>query len=154
MPPKKQRQWTEETISPDTAAAVDSVFDWLLALEPATDPHGEPMPLDHELSPEGRRTWISYYNQHAQEQVALSGDLAAAWSKLEGYAARLALVIHLVRAAAGDPTLHDGAIDEASITVGIVLSRWFGDEAARVYSEIGGSLNPRKPGNCGKSGVH
>ena len=33
----------------------------------------------------------------------MAGDLAAAWSKLEGYAARFALLVHLVRAESGDP---------------------------------------------------
>jgi hypothetical protein len=31
-----------------------------------------------------------------------------------------------------------GAVDEQSIAAGVKLSRWFGDEAARVYAEIGG----------------
>ena len=29
-------------------------------------------------------------------------------------------------------------MDEQSIAAGVKLSRWFGDEAARVYAEIGG----------------
>jgi hypothetical protein len=31
-----------------------------------------------------------------------------------------------------------GAVDEQSIAAGVTLSRWFGDEAARVYAVIGG----------------
>ena len=57
------------------------------------------------LSPKAKKLFTTYYNAHAIEQAALAGDLSAAWSKLEEYAARLALVIHLVRLAAGDATL-------------------------------------------------
>ena len=70
---------------------------------------------------------MRFYNEHAREQVELSGDLAAAWSKLEGYAARFALLVHLVRAESGDTTLADAStVDEPSITAGVILSRWFG----------------------------
>ena len=98
-----------------------------------------PQPRDVPLSPQGKQAWIEFYNAHAVEQAEMAGDLAAAWSKLEGYAARFALLVHLVRAESGDQALVDaGAVDEQSIAAGVKLSRWFGDEAARVYAEIGG----------------
>jgi hypothetical protein len=54
----------------------------------------------------------------------------------------LALIIHLVRDVAGDKKLASpDLIDEISIDAGIKLSRWFGNEAARIYSVIGGSEN-------------
>ena len=78
---------------------------------------------------------MTFYNEHAHEQVDLTGDLSAAWSKLEGYAARLALVVHLVRWSADDPTLAAvDVVDEASIAAGVALSRWFGQETRRVYA--------------------
>ncbi len=48
------------------------------------------------LTPEAKRESIKFYNAHAQEHAELSGDLSAAWSKLEG-AARFGLVIHFAR---------------------------------------------------------
>ena len=38
----------------------------------------------------GKAAWTAYYNAHAEEQADLTGELSAAWSKLEEYAARLA----------------------------------------------------------------
>ena len=70
--------------------------------------------------------------------MGLSGDLAAAWSKLEGYTARFALLVHLIRAASDDDMPTPASVDERSIAAGITLSQWFGDEAARVYRLIGG----------------
>jgi hypothetical protein len=49
-----------------------------------------------------KAAWKDLYNHHAEEQTDLSGELSAAWSKLEEYAARLALVIHFTRWAASD----------------------------------------------------
>src|SRR5262249_51647244 len=64
-----------------------------------------------------------------------TGDISAAWSKLEEYAARLALVVHFTRLAAGDPNLtKPDIVDTASMNAGIVLTRWFKHEARRVYA--------------------
>ena len=80
---------------------------------------------------------MTFYNEHAAEQADLSGDLAAAWSKLECYAARLALVVHCVRVVSHDQTLHSAdVIDEVSVNAGVTLSRWFGHEARRIYAML------------------
>ena len=50
-----------------------------------------------------------------------------------------------------------GAVDEQSIAAGVTLSRWFGDEAARVYAEIGGDAETPEAREqrecCGSSGT-
>jgi hypothetical protein len=104
-----------------------------------------PVPaLEKWLTPEGRAAWIDFYNAHANEQAELTGDLAAASSKLEGYTARLAQVVHFVRWAAGDSTLRNAdEVDEQSIGAGVELSRWFGHEARRVYAMLGESEEDR-----------
>ena len=63
---------------------------------------------------------------------------AAAWSKLEGYAARLALIIHCVRVVARAPGAGSGdCIDEHSIAAGATIARWFGAETKRIYAVLG-----------------
>jgi len=141
MPPRKRKQWTEAEVSVVAEAAVAELFDRLFALTMAPDPKSTD-PLNPDLIPRllalterGKRAWVMFYNEHAGEQADLTGDEAAAWSKLEGGAARFALVIHLVRWAAGDTTLRDpDRVDEASIAAGVSLARWFGEEARRVYA--------------------
>jgi hypothetical protein len=143
MPPRLPKRWTEDSIADGTKTAIEELFRRLLDLQFDADEE-EPTPINIPLTAAGKQAWIRFYNEHAQEQVTLDGDLAAAWSKLEGYAARLALLVHLIRVESGDTTLDDaGMVDEQSIAVGVSLSRWFGNEAARVYSEIGGDAeNP------------
>lgn len=144
-PPRKPKRWTEADVNADTEAAVAMVFDRLFGLTPETDDNGDERPRLVTLAEDGKRAWVTFYNEHAGEQVNLSGDEAAAWSKLEGYAARLALVVHLTRWAAGDATLRDPArVDEASIAAGVVLARWFGDEARRVYAILSESDDDRE----------
>ncbi|MFM9957267.1 MAG: DUF3987 domain-containing protein [Phycisphaerales bacterium] len=144
-PPRRAKRWTEADVNADTEAAVAMVFDRLFGLTPETDDDGDERPRLVTLADNGKRAWVTFYNEHAGEQVNLSGDEAAAWSKLEGYAARLALVVHLTRWAAGDATLRDPArVDEASIAAGVVLARWFGDEARRVYAILSESDDDRE----------
>ena len=134
-PPRKRKQWSETGINPAMEQAIAELFDKLYSLEPIIDDNGDPQPDILHLSPEAKLLWITFFNAHAEEQVHLSGDEAAAWSKLEGYAARLAMVVHCLRWATGDTTLaHSGAVDDKSMEAGIKLSQWFGYEAKRVYS--------------------
>ena len=132
MPDSKPVRWTEATVDPGVEAALDKVFANLLSLEPAADAEGnsEPYPLD--LTPEAKRLWVAYYNRHRAELVDLDDDLSAAWSKLEAYTARFALIFQLCSWAAGDSAAGQ-AISEQSMRAAIDLSDWFGGEAKRVY---------------------
>lgn len=138
MPPRRPKVWTEQDVSPEICNKMESLFADLVSLEMGTDENGKPCPVDLPFSRKARAEWVKFYNEHALEQVQLKGDMAAAWSKLEGYAARFALLIHLIRYAANDPTLKDSdQIDEDSLAAAIEISRWFGDEASRIYTTIG-----------------
>lgn len=139
MPPRNPRRWTEAEVPASTEAAVAGVFKRLYELSfDGTDE--DPKPRVLEITADGKVAWIDFYNEHGGEQNRLTGDLAAAWSKLEGYAARLALVVHFIRWAADDPTLSNlDAVDAESVAAGVAFSRWFGKEARRLYAAMGES---------------
>ena len=139
MPDRRLHKWTDANIPHQVDAEMGCLFDELRALRP--DESQQPVPL--RMTPEAKAVWVTFYNEHAEQQFELVGDLAAAWSKLEGYAARLGLLVHQVRQAAKDPTLAapdlpdlPGAVDQESIRIGIELSRWFGNEAKRTYAVL------------------
>jgi Protein of unknown function (DUF3987) len=142
MPEHQAVRWTEATISPETEAELAKVFGQLLALEPDTDDGGKPAPLAMSLSPEAKIIWIEYFNRHRAEMSDLDENLAAAWSKLEAYAARFALVIQLC--ANAERETNDIVIDEQSIKAGIELADWFGNEAKRVYDVLQESADARE----------
>ena len=132
MPPRRRKRWTDAEIDLGVETAVDLVFDRLYALD-LDD--GEP--IDLELTDDGRRAWIQFFEEHARVLNDLDGDLAAAFSKLEAAAARLALIFHLVRVAAGDKSVRDpDRVGVASIEAGVRLVRWFGHEVRRIYGEL------------------
>lgn len=133
-PPRKAKKWTEADIDPRAEAELAALFDRLHEMQPHQDDDGESRPVLVKLDAQAKVAWTEYYDTHAVEQAELAGDLSAAWSKLEEYAARLALVLHFVRWAAHDPKLGTaGFVDAESMNGGITLANWFKHEARRVY---------------------
>jgi len=143
-PPVRTKRWTEAVVSSAVEGAIDRMFTRLLLLEMKELDDGRVIPIDLEMTPDGKAAWIQFYNEHAYEMRTLSGDMAAVYSKAECHAARLALLHHLALHA-GDPTLPDHGITAESIRAGVTMSRWFCREAGRIYADIGGcGLSPEQ----------
>ncbi len=143
-PPRRPKRWTEANIDPSAEDELSRLVDRLYELQPIVNDEGEPRPVLVCLTPEAKAKWIAYYNAHAAEQANLTGDLSAAWSKFEEYAARLALVVHFVRWAANDPTLANAdVVDATSMNAGITLTTWFKGEARRIYAMLDESETER-----------
>jgi 5S rRNA maturation endonuclease (ribonuclease M5) len=136
FPPRKPKTWTEADIDPDKEAELERLFDNLYDLQPAINEEGDMLPILVRLSPDAKDAWIAYYNAHNIEQAELADEMAAAWSKLEEYAARTALVLHLLRWAADPDSTNPDMVDAQSMKAGIALTEWFKHEARRVYAML------------------
>ncbi len=88
----------------------------LMAMPGTLNENGKPEPVAMPLSSDALDAWIVYYNRHRDEQAYLDDDLSAAWSKLEAYAARFALIIHCVRLVGGET--EGTEIDQDSVRAG------------------------------------
>ena len=118
-------------VDPAVEQAYEVCLDQLLALT-MTERHGEPAPHIVDLSDEAREAWTSFYDAWGLEQAAVFAELAAAYAKLEAYAARFALIHHVVsHVGRGEDSL--APIGLESVQAGITLCRWFAAEARRVY---------------------
>lgn len=133
-PPPRPRRWTEAEVDEQLEAEFGHVVETLFNLQFGLDSSGESEPKFVTLSPEAKRRFQQFVNEHGAEHVELTDDLSAAWSKLEGYVARFALILHLARAATGDAD--ETVVDLTSLEAGITLSRWFGREAKRIYAML------------------
>jgi hypothetical protein len=141
-PPRRKKVWTEAEIAPEVQEAYARCITQLLALGFA-EADGGPAPHVLNLSPEGKAAWIAFYTEWAEEQLSVDGELAAAFSKLEAYAARLALLHHVVTLVdlGTDDTRHP--IGEKSVLAGVTLAKWFAEEARRLYDKAGESPKER-----------
>jgi hypothetical protein len=137
MPPSRKRVWTEAEVDSMTKAGIDLLFRKLLEFDFCD---GEP--VDIPLSPEAKAVWVDYYEEHAEASYKLTNTaLKAAYSKIEGVAARLTLVIHCVQVAAMEPGIQPDLIDEISVRAGVTMAKWFRGEASRIYEILDIGVN-------------
>ena len=130
-PPRRLKEIPTGDVDFATGEAVRAVFATLAAIRPAED--GSPQVLD--LEPEAADAWETFYREHAEAQFKADGPVGEMLSKAEAWAARLALVCHLIRQAGSEPTLAS-RIDADSITLGIRLARWAAREWQRVFEGL------------------
>jgi hypothetical protein len=125
-----QIRWSEATISDDLRNAVLELSEKIWLLQPEHDDHGIPRPKLLGLDKDAKSEYVAFYNECGEWAIAANENEEAAWNKLSGYAARLALVGQVAR----DP--------DAQVVTGEVmhaacdLARWFGHEAVRIYAVL------------------
>lgn len=140
-PPRRPKKWTTDTVSWSTADEWRRVLDNLYGLElELVD--GRERSRIVRLSRDAETLFVKFFHEHDAEAIQHSGDLAAAWSKLEETAGRLALIVHETRLAAGE-RIDAGLIDEASMAAGVELVGWFKHETKRVYRLLAESAEDR-----------
>jgi DNA polymerase I-like protein with 3'-5' exonuclease and polymerase domains len=141
MPPKLPKRWSDAEVAEEVETAYHKLIDKLLALEFDCTEEG-PVPHVLPLSRAAKAAWVAFYNNWAQEQAAVEGELAAAFSKLEGYAARFALLHHVVTCIwlEVDDRREVGV---QSIEAGATLCFWFAREARRIYTTLSESVDER-----------
>jgi len=134
MPATTPKRWTDHAIDDATDRAIADLFARLFELRssPGTDGDEEPVMID--LTPDALERWIAFVNHHGQTMDGMAGSERAAYSKLEGYAARFTLLFHCIRQATGEKS--SDYVDDDDVDRAIQLVRWFESETLRVYAEL------------------
>ena len=127
-PPEGPQQWPDGDVDFATMTAMQVMFDTLFSLRPDDD--GLPQVLD--LEPDALGVFKEWWNEIGQQRQQATGPTKSMLSKAEAWAARLALVCHLIRQAGAEPALRS-RIDADSITRGVGLARWAAREWTRVF---------------------
>jgi hypothetical protein len=144
MPPTRAKKWTVNEISDQTASAMDRLFDGLYALRPSQSIDGDNEPVMVDLHDEALAAWVEFVDEHGKQVEKMSGHERAAWVKLEAYAARFALIFHVVRQVTGET--ESDYVDADDIANGVKLARWFGQETMRVYGAMAETEEDRERG--------
>lgn len=140
-PPRRPKKWTTDSVSWTTRESFVRVLDNLYGLQ-HDHVDGRERSRIVRLSRAAETLFVDFFHDHDREAVQYSGDLAAAWSKLEETAGRLALIVYETRLAAGEK-LDADEIDGASMAAGIELVAWFKYETRRVYRLLAESAEDR-----------
>ncbi len=136
MPPPRPKVWTEVEVSEDTLRKIGDSLDALYALDFVPGDDNKLRPFAVKVSPDAKQVWVEFYNAWGLRQAAAEGELAAAFGKMEGYAARFALIHHVVShlAAGVDDKV---PMCRRSVEAGVRLAAWFARETERVYQMLG-----------------
>lgn len=135
MPPIPTRRWQPGGISPMVEGAYSAMVEKLYGLELDADQHGTPVPRALGLEEQANHLWANFYNSLNADMASQDERARAMMAKIECAAARLALVVHLGRVAAGEGAIAN-VIDSESMDRGIRLANWFRREAERVYARL------------------
>ncbi len=147
-PPRRPKQWTTDSIGWATREDFVRVMEGLYGLRhELVDGRQESQVV--RLSMAAEELFVAFYERHGRELIELTGDLAAAWSKLEETAGRLALIFHEARLAAGE-RINSGEIDAATMAAAIELVGWFKHETRRVYRLLAETAEDRATRQSGE----
>ncbi len=139
MPEAIPKRWSDATIDPVVSERMHGLVERLHShtmYSVAPDASAEnPKPHVMGLDPDATRAFGLFVDQHNESIQNQPEHIGSAWTKLECYVPRLALIIHLVREAAGDATLLESEfIGLDSIQAAIGLVEWFKTETNRLYT--------------------
>jgi hypothetical protein len=123
-------------VSDEGTDAWKQTLEYLWALKQDIGDNGTMRPHFVRLTTAGREAWERFTGRIAQEvnQEDFPEFLRGPWSKLRGYCARVALIVHFLRLAAGEPETED--VDEVSLDKAAKLIRYFQSHARKVYAVI------------------
>jgi hypothetical protein len=129
---------------PESLEGWNKVVSRLYALETREDEHGRPAAVVLDLAPEACPAWETWFNRHSAEKEAADFPdvLVGVWSKLVAYAARLALIVHLLRAACDESVSEE--IDVESLGRALRLVGYFKTHARAVYARLRQSAKSRR----------
>jgi hypothetical protein len=135
------RRYSEQGIPDYVAAEWERVALALRQRDMRID-NGKPAPAVARMTPDALRAWSEWCQAHYVEQEAddFPESLEGPWGKLEAYAARLGLILHLMDLAS-DPTRPADdlpELPERTIEAAFRLIAYFKAHARRVYAAIGG----------------
>jgi hypothetical protein len=132
--PAVKEDW--RCVSEEAAEAWRATLAALWALDGEPDEDGGKRPHYVHLTADGRRGWERFTGDLAD---AMNADtfpdfLRGPWSKFKGYGARLALILHCLRRAAGEVKRED--VDGESMGRAAALVRYFQSQARKVYAAL------------------
>jgi hypothetical protein len=136
MPPERTRQWRESITPPALTRQYADLFSDLLKLAPNIHAEtGRREPETLTWTPQAKARFVDFVNSHGAEMRAFKSDrLKSAWSKLEGQAARLALVFHCIREAnLPSPGENANMISADTLDAALVWIEWLKNETRRIY---------------------
>jgi hypothetical protein len=134
--PLRARGETWESIPEELTRSWGDTLSFLWGLKQEPEDDGGMRPRIVHLTAEARKSWEKFTRDLADQMndSRFPDFLRGPWSKMKGYCARLALVVHFLRLANGD--VEDEEVDDVDFASASSLVRYFQAHARKVYCAI------------------
>lgn len=140
MPPEHKRVWNDEGVQPELEAfwadMVNAIRGRPFAAINTLSGHGEPNIV--ALSPRAAVAFVDYFNRNASRIMETGGVERILAAKSDVHAARLALVLHLLKCGLGAEKW-GSPVSVETMQAAVTLANWFTDEATRVFTCLCGT---------------
>lgn len=126
-------------IDPTLKDELRAIYKRLLALMPVVGRDvAIPDPVAVPLSSEAKSVFDAFRTDLHEQKKSLDDDapMMAAIPKMEGTAARAALILHVIENEHGAPWNGTDKISRATMEAGVAIAKWFLNEARRVYADF------------------
>ncbi len=140
-PPKRRREWVDKEIADNVRSEFAELVSTLYRMPVDTWPGGRLKPSIVPLAPDARKAFIAFYNANGEDMEVAADDEAAAFSKLEAYALRFALLFHVCRHRGKSK---DSPIARSDVEAAIRLTAWFKAETERCYALLAETSEVRR----------
>jgi hypothetical protein len=130
-------EWVEASMDPEVVKDYCQAVKYLLCLEPEVDGTGRLLgPKVLTFTEACKAAFVDFANDLFAEMrdPQFPPQLRGAYAKFEGYGARLALVLQLLRRACNEAT--SDQVDEISVNGAVALVDYFKSHARRVYAHL------------------
>jgi hypothetical protein len=128
-------EWRDDHISEEAERAWKGCFAQLMTLKPHREPDGKDRPFAARMNDPARAAWKRWYDETCVEMVDLDPVFQRPMRKMIGYAARLSLIVQMLRWACGETKACD-TIEEPAIVYGCQLADYFQSHMQLVYTRL------------------
>jgi len=140
MPPDIPAHWTDKTVSDVTKNQYWNTIERIFSQRIGFDALNPESPSILTLSESAKSQFVGFYNANADERAGMeSATQKGVWAKLTGYAARIALVFHVVKWSNGE-TADFSPVDGQTMESAIRLIQWYKREALRIIETMRGEV--------------
>ncbi len=142
-PATYRSRWTDADLSDETYESYANTVHGLYGLRRAIGDDERPRPLVIDMTPDAKALFVETYNdlQEELEEPGFPDRLRPVWSKLEGYLARLSLILATTRMVElrtlGQDIVIERVIRE-DVAGAITLLAYFKNHAQRVFAHLYG----------------
>lgn len=127
--------WRDDHVSETAERAWKDCFKRLMTLDLHCDPDGRTRPYVMLMTEAARAAWKRWYDETNEEMVDLDPVFQRPMRKMIGYAARLTLIVQLLRWACGEAE-DSKTIEEPAVLYGCLLADYFRAHMQLVYTRL------------------